>query len=1059
MLTVRLLGDMEVCRGDGRLSLPPSKKTRALLAYLAVTGRTHRRERLCELLWEVPDDPRGALRWSLTKLRPLLDEPDRPRVIADRESVSLDCTEALVDLLAVRRAVAKGVERASVPELKALVREFRGEFLEGLALPEQHRFHAWCVAEREEARRLQISLLQALITRLSEQQPEEVLPFARDLVQVEPFDEAARATLLRLLVTSGRRREAEEEYEAGRRLIDEAGTARGELYRTWRELSQVPPLPVAAIAAAASPTTACSEDFPRDLQAEEAPPFPMLADPPPLLGREVEWRRLLMVLENAARGARERAILLLGEPGIGKSRLLAELIAAVQAQGGTVLDGSSYEVERHRPFGPWIDALQRLPSIAIGERLSAELSVLLPELSAPAAALNEVGASERGRDRLFAAVAEVISLQATVAAPVLLALDDAHWCDAASVGLLHYVLRMNRHRPVIALLAARGGELQDNRPVSDLLRHLRRDRALAEIPLAPLKPADTERLIAAVATGATPDAAWVHAESGGNPLFAIELARAAQRTPRGRDEDAAPAPTLKRLVRDRIETLPREASDILRWAAVLGPAIRVDLMCRLVPLDEDVLIRALETLEGAALIRSRVDERQASAGYRFAHDLVRRAVYTELSEPRRRLMHRRIAEALSENAGDADVVALDVARHAARAGEAAMAAHACVAAARRCVRLFANDEAERWIERGLHYAEGLSETERVKLTLELMQIGWITHRPKRPDEAAEVIKGLAERALDLGCIEHARLGFHILAYSRWEVGEWSEAWREVMRAAQISRAAPDDKERLLAAAEAARCLVLLERDLPQAEALILEASALSSRAGTESSALCDADGMLRWHRGESEAAARQFERAREIARRDGDRLGEFEAIEHLLMLSLEDGRYGEACLLGKEIDAIGKRLRGGSEASFARAVCALADYAASNPGANAMLAAALEELRVADAKHRLALILNRAAELDLARGSPQAARARAAEALRMAEALERPSELVLARAILSRAAAALGDGTERRRRMRELRRSDLRLLSAYARRAAETSLRGENAWCQKSSWSVASPSR
>ena len=87
-LELRFLGEMEVLRAGKRLALPPSKKTRGLLAYLALSGRPHRRERLCSLLWDVADDPRGALRWSLSRLRAIVDEPDLPRILAPRDSVA-----------------------------------------------------------------------------------------------------------------------------------------------------------------------------------------------------------------------------------------------------------------------------------------------------------------------------------------------------------------------------------------------------------------------------------------------------------------------------------------------------------------------------------------------------------------------------------------------------------------------------------------------------------------------------------------------------------------------------------------------------------------------------------------------------------------------------------------------------------------------------------------------------------------------------------------------------------------------------------------------------------
>src|SRR4051795_558697 len=118
MLTVRLLGELTVLRDGEVLPLPPSKKTRALLGYLVATGRPQRREKLCTLLWEVPDDPRGALRWSLSKLRGLVDEPDGPaRILADREMVGWVPEGAQCDLRHLRELCARSLDGATTDVL------------------------------------------------------------------------------------------------------------------------------------------------------------------------------------------------------------------------------------------------------------------------------------------------------------------------------------------------------------------------------------------------------------------------------------------------------------------------------------------------------------------------------------------------------------------------------------------------------------------------------------------------------------------------------------------------------------------------------------------------------------------------------------------------------------------------------------------------------------------------------------------------------------------------------------------------------------------------------
>jgi adenylate cyclase len=236
-LSLRLLGEVEVARGGERLSLPASRKARALLTYLAATGRPHRRDRLCSMFWDVPDDPRGALRSTLSRLRAVVDEPGRQRIIAHRDSVRLDSSDVAVDLMAVRRLLSSGAGPAPTPALESAATSFRGEFAEGLALTNCPDFEAWYMAEREETRRLQVQLLRTLIERY-DTAPEAALPHARALVRVDPDAVFAHATLLRVLVASGRQREAEEQRDLSLRVLTQLGSAAGhELTLAWRSVA------------------------------------------------------------------------------------------------------------------------------------------------------------------------------------------------------------------------------------------------------------------------------------------------------------------------------------------------------------------------------------------------------------------------------------------------------------------------------------------------------------------------------------------------------------------------------------------------------------------------------------------------------------------------------------------------------------------------------------------------------------------------------------------------------------------------------------------------------
>jgi TolB-like protein/DNA-binding SARP family transcriptional activator len=233
VLELRVLGELEVLRDGAPLALPPSRKTRALLAYLALTRHAHRRERLCEIFWDVPDDPRGALRWSLSKIRPLIDDPARPRLVADRNSVELRTETLGIDLLSAQACVRAGAGLAATSALAQVAASFRAPLLADLDLPANSEFHSWLLSLREDARKLQTQILRALIERLRST-PDAALPYARELVRIDPYDETAWALLISNLAAAGRSGEVREQHEAGLRALRDVGGGSGPLLRAWR---------------------------------------------------------------------------------------------------------------------------------------------------------------------------------------------------------------------------------------------------------------------------------------------------------------------------------------------------------------------------------------------------------------------------------------------------------------------------------------------------------------------------------------------------------------------------------------------------------------------------------------------------------------------------------------------------------------------------------------------------------------------------------------------------------------------------------------------------------
>jgi len=190
----------------------------------------------------------------------------------------------------------------------------------------------------------------------------------------------------------------------------------------------------------------------------------------------------------------------------------------------------------------------------------------------------------------------------------------------------------------------------------------------------------------------------------------------------------------------------------------------------------------------------------------------------------------------------------------------------------------------------------------------------------------------------------------------------------------------------------------------------MEASALAERSGFSHHAIAAGLGMLRFHENRLEEAEELFREARALCKSAGDRLSEYQANEYLIMLDLQRGRLLQARARCEELVALGDKLREGSEEPFARAIAGLCTYAIDDQAAG--LDAALADLRIADAKHRLAYILTRAALIDSERGRHQAATERATEALGYATILERATEMLIANAVLSHEHRALGNKAE-----------------------------------------------
>jgi tetratricopeptide (TPR) repeat protein len=345
--------------------------------------------------------------------------------------------------------------------------------------------------------------------------------------------------------------------------------------------------------------------------------------------------------------------------------------------------------------------------------------------------------------------------------------------------------------------------------------------------------------------------------------------------------------------------------------------------------------------------------------------------------------------------------------------------------------VFANGDTEALARRGLGLVDELDDEARIPATLELLRLQFAARTPDR-ELAARRVRELADRALDLGLTAAARLGFQTLSFLRWESCSMADAHANIMQAERVSRSAAPE-ERNVALAQAAKCLVLLERNLGQAEAFVMEAESLAQRTGRNHSAVSFAAGMIANHRGDIDQAIEHFREARQLAREHGERLAEFCAVEHWVMLEIDRGDHETAAPLAEDLAVLGERVRAGAEAPAGRGLRALVQLLAGSDAAADELRASLEELRTADAKYELAYLLTRWAAHDLDVKRCERARPNAEAALEVARAIRRPSETALARVALALCAERSNDAEAREQHLSAVRELPQGELSQAAR--------------------------
>jgi DNA-binding SARP family transcriptional activator/predicted ATPase len=604
LLRIEVFGDLQITCGNTPITSVNTSRMQSLLAYLVLHCDTPvARERFAYLMWPESSESqaRTNLRQLLHHLRHALP-PDCCQLETGQQTMQWrrdpSCT---VDAWEFDEAV----ERGALEDAATL---YRDDLLSGL-------YDEWVTPLRAQYRERLADVLQRLALA-SEQRRDfaTAIRHAERLVAHDPLREAHHQLLIRL-------------HTAGR---DRAGALRAyhQCMSVLRRELGVEPGP------------ATRELFERVLKSEapaaapaEAPPTEAAA-PLPIVGRDRELKQLAATWSTAERGGMQIAVIL-GEPGIGKSRLAEEVCGWAVRERRAVARTRCYAGQGHVAYAPIADWLRSEPLRSARGHMTPpqlrELARVLPEILEEYPKTPAPAPLADSRERLFF----YESLNAAFGRarkPLLLAIDDLQWCDADSFEWLHSLMRSPAASQIMLLGTARGEEMGRDHPLTRLLGEIRRSGELTELALAPLNALETTALAEQISGSDLSETGRleIYRSTGGNPLFVVESMRAGL-------GGATPA-RIHAVISARLAQLSKAAYELAGLASAIGRSFSFELLAKTTDWDEASLNQALDELW-----QRRIVEGHGAAEYDFTHDRLREVAYQELSLVQRRFLHRKLA--------------------------------------------------------------------------------------------------------------------------------------------------------------------------------------------------------------------------------------------------------------------------------------------------------------------------------------------------------------------------------------------------------------------------------
>ncbi len=681
-LRIHLLGQPRFYYNGEPYAFHSRPRALVLLTFLLLHRGAHlTRDLIAFTLW--PDDSeteaRGKLRRHLHQLTSALPQSAVPYVVSQEETISWnDRAGVWVDVDEFERCISDESREAHAIDL------YEGDL--ALAV-----YDDWIAPIRERFRRRYVGTLERLLLRArSRREFPLAMNYAERILANDPWREDIVRQFASIRYESGDRAGALREIDVFARRL--AGEMNVEL------MPETLALRALMLRGGALPDAATHEFVERG-SSTSAFPF---------VGRAGELQRLADAWRFAAQG-HGKVVLIGGEAGIGKTRLANELALLASTQGARILRGTTSSPEQV-PYQPIVEALRdALPFLTLVDVRPiwlATIAAVVPELALRQTDLPALPAIDAARERTrlmegLTAVVQALSRQR----PLLIVLEDLQWAGEATLFALEYLARRVAAFPALILATYRNEGAEVARAVRPLRRKLQFENLADHLSLGGLSSAaicDLAGSIPSLAAEAAAIGAHVHAVSGGNPLFAIELLRESDET--GVRE--ASSRFLQAMIEVRTHRASETARRIAEIASVVGATFDADLLHEVSGLPENAVLDALSELLDRSLIR---EVGRVHFAFAFSHQLIASTLYEDIEPARRAQWHRRVASTIERLSSDRDDVAGSLAHHYDNAGEPEKAAQYYFISAQRSFAVFANQEALAGATRGLELAMGAQQ--------------------------------------------------------------------------------------------------------------------------------------------------------------------------------------------------------------------------------------------------------------------------------------------------------------------------------------------------------------